>query len=265
MESVRPAPAPSFRRCAGLCACIVGLVVPVSPSSAHAGDDAPPEGFVALFNGRDLTGWRVPQGDGGHWKVVDGRIDYDARSEARGDKSLWTEKEFGDFVLRVDWRLKEAPYVNRNVPYILPDGSHARDVRGKEMHLAIPDADSGILLRGSANHQVNIWCWPIGSGELMYGLRSSPRTPAELRASLTPRTQADRPVGEWNRFEITVRGDEVKVVLNDKLVIPGARLPGIRTRGPIGLQHHGQKRGDQWTGPPSLVQFRNIFVKELKD
>ncbi len=220
-------------------------------------------GFVSLFNGKDLTGWKVPAGDNGHWKVVDGVIDYDAQSQARGDKSLWSEKEFGDFVLRLDWRLKEAPYVNRYVPYILPDGSHARDYQGQEMHLAIPDADSGILLRGSGNHQVNIWCWPIGSGELMYGLRSDPKTPTELRTSLTPRTQADRPVGEWNRFEITVRGDEVKVVLNDRLVIPGAHLPGLRPRGAIGLQHHGAKRGDRWVGPPSLIQSRNIFIKVL--
>jgi hypothetical protein len=264
MGSVRPAPAPSIRRSAALHAAIVGLLVLVMPA-AHAGDDGPPAGFVPLFNGRNLSGWKVPEGDGGHWKVVEGVIDYDAQSEARGDKSLWSEKAFGDFVLRIDWRLKEAPYLNQYVPYILPDGSHARDYRGQEMHLSIPDADSGILLRGSGNHQVNIWCWPIGSGELMYGLRSDQKTPSELRTSLTPRTQADKPVGEWNRFEITVRGDTVKVVLNDKLVIPGARLPELRATGPIGLQHHGLKRGEKWTGPPSLIQYKNIFIKDLKD
>jgi hypothetical protein len=168
-------------------------------------------------------------------------------------------------VLRLDWRLKEAPYVNRYVPYILPDGSHALDYQGKEMHLSIPDADSGILLRGSGNHQVNIWCWPIGSGELMYGLRSDPKTPTELRSLLTPRTQADRPVGDWNRFEITVRGDSVKVFLNNRLVIPGARLPGLASRGRIGLQHHGRKRDGKWVGPPSLIQFKNVFIKKLDD
>src|ERR671915_284466 len=70
-----------------------------------------PEGFVPLFNGRDFTGWRVPEGDNGHWKVVDGVIDYDAQSEAPGDKNLWTDRKFGDFVLRIDWRIKETPYV----------------------------------------------------------------------------------------------------------------------------------------------------------
>ncbi len=49
---------------------------------ARAADPTPPAGFVALFNGKDLTGWSVPEGDGGHWKVADGVIDYDAQSEA---------------------------------------------------------------------------------------------------------------------------------------------------------------------------------------
>ncbi len=230
---------------------------------ALAVENQPPPGFVALFNGRDFTGWKVPEGDGGHWRVVDGVIDYDAESAANGDKSLWTERTFGDFVLRLDWRLKEAPYQNRHVPYILPDGSHARDHLGRERQLVIPDADSGVFLRGSSDHQVNIWCWPIGSGELMYGLRADPTTPADLRTLLTPRTQADRPVGEWNRFEITVRGDSTRVILNDRVVIPGVRLPGLPARGPIGLQHHGAKRDGQWVGPPSLIQYRNVFLRPI--
>ena len=148
------------------------LVLSLS-TAVRAADNEPPPGFTALFNGRDLSGWKVPEGDGGHWKVVDGAIDYDVQSEARGDKSLWLEREFGDFEPHVDWRIKEAPYTNPNVPYILPDGTHARDIVGKELKLALPDADSGIYLRGSGTYQVNIWCWPIGSGE-----RNFPRSEA---------------------------------------------------------------------------------------
>jgi hypothetical protein len=240
------------------------LLVLALPLAAYPADNEPPPGFVALFNGRDLSGWKVPEGDGGHWKVIDGVIDYDAQSEAKGrSRDLWTERDFGDFVLLVDWRLKEAPYINRNVPYILPDGTHARDIYGNELHLSLPDADSGILLRGSGRHQINIWCWPIGSGE-MYGIRTNPSTPPELRAAVTPRMQADKPVGEWNRFQITVRGNDVAVVLNDKPVIPGATIPNLPARGRIGLQHHGGKKNGTWTGPPSLIQFKNIFIKELQ-
>jgi hypothetical protein len=73
-------------------------------TSLLAAPEAPPPGFTAIFNGKDLSGWRIPAGDNGHWRVVDGVIDYDAESEAAGEKHLWTEKEYGDFTLRVDWR-----------------------------------------------------------------------------------------------------------------------------------------------------------------
>ena len=82
-----------------------------------------PAGFVSLFNGKDFTGWKVPAGDNGHWKVVDGVIDYDAQSEAAGDKNLWSNAEYGDFVLHLEWRIKETPYINPNVPIIRLDGT----------------------------------------------------------------------------------------------------------------------------------------------
>src|SRR5262249_52748098 len=141
---------------------LLALLAPL----ASADDRPPPEGFVSLFNGKDLSGWTVPAGDGGHWKVVDGVIDYDAESQAPGDKALWSQAEYRDFVLLIDWRLKEAPFINKNVPYILPDGTHAKDVNGKQLRLPLPDADSGVYVRGDGRFQTNIWCWPIGSGEL---------------------------------------------------------------------------------------------------
>jgi type 1 glutamine amidotransferase len=210
-----------------------------------------------------LTGWKIPEGDGGHWKVSDGVIDYDAGSEARGDKALWGEVEYRDFILQIDWRLKEAPFINKNIPYILPDGTHAKDINGKELKLALPDADSGVYLRGSGRFQTNIWCWPIGSGEL-YSIRMDPKTSPELRAAVTPSTQADKPVGQWNHFEITVRAKTVQVALNGKTVISGATIPDLPDAGRIALQHLGSKNKDgAWAGPPSLVQFKNIYIKAL--
>jgi type 1 glutamine amidotransferase len=232
-------------------------------SLAWAGDDPQSEGFVPLFNGKDLSGWKLPDGDNGHWKVVDGVIDYDAGSEAAGDKNLWTEREYGDFVLRIDWRLKEAPFINKSIPYILPDGTHARDVSGKELRLPLPDADSGVFLRGDGRFQANIWCWPIGSGEI-FSVRTDPKTPPDVRAAVTPRHQADKPVGEWNHFEITARGKTVTIVLNGTTVIPVATIPDLPAKGRLALQHHGSKnKQGEWTGPPSLIQFKNVWIKEL--
>lgn len=221
-----------------------------------------PAGFTSLFNGKDFAGWTVPEGDNGHWKVIDGVIDYDAQSEGKGDKCLWSEKEFGDFVLHVEWRIKETPYINPHVPIILPDGSHKLDEHGKEIQQAIPDSDSGIYLRGNSKSQVNIWCWPIGSGEV-YGYRMDKKMPPAVRAGVTPKRKADKPIGQWNFFDIMMTGDRLTVILNGQRVIENAELPGVPARGKLALQHHGGKKNGQWIGPPSLVQFRNLAIKEL--
>ena len=232
------------------------VLVALSSPVAGAGD------FVSLFNGHDLAGWKIPAGDNGHWRVVDGVIDYDAESEAAGDKSLWSERSFGDFTLKTDWRIKSTPYINPAVPIIRFDGTHKKDASGREIRISVPDSDSGIYLRGSSKSQVNIWCWPIGSGEV-YGYRMDTSMPTAVRAGVTPKRNADRDIGQWNTFEITMRGDRLTVVLNGEEVISNAQLPGIDARGPIALQHHGSKKDGVWTGPPSLVQFRNISVREL--
>jgi Domain of Unknown Function (DUF1080) len=239
---------------------IVAVMTLLTLSVASATQDP---GFTSLFNGKDLTGWKVPAGDNGHWKVVDGVIDYDAESEApANDKSLWSEREFANFVLRVDWRIKSTPYINPGVPIILPSGLHKKDADGKEIRMSVPDSDSGIYLRGNSKAQVNIWGWPIGSGEV-YGYRMDDKMPPEVRAGVTPKRIADRDIGAWNTFEITMRGDRLTVVLNGQEVISNAQLPDVPARGPIALQHHGSKKGGVWTSPPSLVQFRNISIKEM--
>ena len=222
----------------------------------------PPAGFVSLFNGRDLTGWKVPEGDNGHWKIVDGVIDYDAESQAPKDKNLWSEKFYKDFTLRVDWRIKSTPFRNKNARIVMPDGSEKKDENGKVILIDVPDSDSGIFLRGSGKAQVNIWGWPVGSGEF-YGYRNDMKMPPEVRAGATPKVNADKNIGEWNTFEITVKGDRVTVVLNGKTVVENAQLPGLPAEGPIALQHHGTVRDGKYLGPPSLMQFRNIYIKEL--
>ncbi len=222
------------------------------------------EGFVSLFNGQDLTHWIVPEGDGGHWKVVDGVIDYDACSEAPGkDKNLWTAKEYGDFTLKIDWRLKQTTGLYP-MPVVLPDGTHKLDDQGKEIKIPTPNADSGIYLRGVGKSQINIWCWPIGSGEV-YGYRMDKTMPPEVRGGVTPKVKADKPVGEWNTFHITMKGDRLTVVLNGQTVIDKAQLPGVPALGKLGLQHHGGKnpKTGELSPASSLIQFRNISIKEL--
>jgi hypothetical protein len=115
----------------------------------------------------------------------------------------------------------------------------------------IEEHDSGIYLRGNTKSQVNLWNWPVGSGEI-YGYRIDKAMPAEVKAAATPKLHADRPIGEWNRAMITLKGDRLSVSLNGRVVIDNAQLPGVPAQGPIGLQHHG-----------SAIDFANIWVKEL--
>jgi hypothetical protein len=218
--------------------------------------------WQSLFNGRDFSGWVLPAGEKTSWKVIDGVIDCEALDEPSISKDLWSEKEFGDFVLRLEWRLKDTPFLNAHVPIVRPDGTHQKNAQGKEIRIAVPDGDSGIYLRGTSKAQVNIWAWPVGSGEV-YGYRMDSSMPAEVRAGVTPRMMADNHIGEWNSFEITMKGDKLTVVLNGKTVIENALLPGIPAKGKIALQHHGSMADGKWNSAPSLVQFRNIYIREL--
>jgi hypothetical protein len=242
---------------------LTGVVCTLGLVATPVAQGTPPAGFVSIFNGKDLTGWKIPEGDGGHWKVLDGVIDYDAGSQAK-DKNLWSVKSYKNFELMIDWRIKEVPYISKNMKIVMPDGTNKKDAQGREINLVAPDSDSGIIPRGFGKAQFNIWNWPVGSGE-MYGYRTWDKATPEIRRNATPRMNADKNIGEWNTYHITVVGSTVQCVLNGQTVIPKWTLPDLPAEGPIGLQHHGGPKGPDgnYTGIPALLQYRNIYVKEL--
>lgn len=186
----------------------------LAAAAIGAGDstpNTPPEGFVALFNGKDLTNWSEESGAKEHWTARDGVLHYDGKGD-----SLRTAKDYGDFEMFVDWKIG-------------------------------PKGDSGIYLRGKP--QVQIWDDPVGSGGL-YNNKVNPSKPTKV---------ADKPVGEWNTFHITMRGDRVTVVLNGEKVVDDIPLENwpdykdpLPKAGKIELQHHGNP-----------LEFRNIYIKEL--
>jgi predicted O-methyltransferase YrrM len=190
-----------------------------------ASDNTPPKGFEVLFNGKDFTGWQAGRGKPEseaekaewqqHWKVDGGIMRFDGQG-----LDLWTGRKFKDFALMVDWRFPKP-------------------------------GDSGIYLRGQAKSQVNIWCDNMGSGEV-WGYRTDQKQPEEVRKACMPLKKMDKPVGEWNTFVITMKGDRLTVELNGEVVIKGAQLPGVPPEGEIALQRHG-----------SPVEFRNIYIKAL--
>lgn len=204
---------------------------------AMAADNTPPPGFVALFNGKDLSGWKGLVADPkkraamkpeelaeaqkkadesmrAHWKVVDNALEFDGKGD-----SLCTAKDYGDFEMYVDWKILD---------------------RG----------DSGIYLRGSP--QVQIWDpnqWHIGSG----GLYNNQKNPSK------PLKQADKPIGQWNSFHIKMVGEKVTVWLNDELVVDDVVLENYWERdkpiyptGQIELQNHG-----------NFLWFKNVYLREI--
>ncbi|HCR29813.1 MAG TPA: DUF1080 domain-containing protein [Opitutae bacterium] len=221
------------------------------------------DGWVSLFDGESFAGWEMKSEIAERiWSIKDGVIDCSPFQGGKDDKHLWSTNEYRDFELHVEWRIKELKGIY-NTPTVLPDGSYLLDANGERVINPSPGADSGIYLRGSNKSQINIWAWDIGSGEV-YGYRHNQKDP-EIRAGVTPKTKADKPIGEWNAFHITMKGDRLTVVLNGETVLNKARLPDVPESGPIALQHHGGYNEEQgvWNGASSLVQFRNIKIKEL--
>jgi hypothetical protein len=214
-----------------------------------------PEGFVPLFNGKDLAGWWGAKTEDPekwlnltpdefqakwensqkdikkHWSVQSGELVNDGNG-----LFLTSEKNYGDFELLVDYK-------------------------------TVAGADSGIYLRGVP--QIQIWDttkkggkWKLGADKGSGGLWNNGKAGVPGR---DPLVLADNPFGQWNKFHITMKGNVVTVILNNKLVVDEAplinywdrktpiekRRPIIST-GPIQLQTHGGE-----------IRWRNLYIKEL--
>jgi hypothetical protein len=211
------------------------------------------QGYVPLGPDDSLDQWQLEPWHEGHWVARDGVVDYDGEGEHRRfqKNSLWTKKKYGDVQLYAEWRLPAEPTTKPH-PIVLFNGDFLLDDSGQRITRPRQDAgDSGILLRGTLKCQANIWCQELGSGEVN-GYRTDRKMPQEVRRASIPIKKADRPLGEWNTFQITLRHDRMQIELNGEAVIDVV-LPGLPATGAIGLQHHGDP-----------VQFRKLWVKEFE-
>lgn len=213
----------------------------VSKLTAHLIDLPYDNGFVNLFNGKDLTGWkglvmnpiaRAKMSDSAlkaaeqkanekmknDWIAKDGLLVF----TGHGD-NLATEKKYADFEMYVDWKITEK-------------------------------GDAGIYLRGSP--QVQIWDTSrrevgaqVGSGGLYNNIKNQSK----------PLVVADNKIGDWNNFHIIMKGAEVTVYLNGVLVTDNITLENfwdrkspIFPKEQIELQAHG-----------TYVAYRNIYIREI--
>ena len=211
-------------------------------------DDAPPAGFTALFNGKDLAGWR-----GGdtfdHRKLLEMPEDQRAAKIAEWTKTM-TEH----------WRAEGGELINDGKGAYLATEKSYGDIELLIDYKTVAKADSGIYLRGTP--QVQIWDstekakFAIGADKGSGGLFNNNAVAGKDAAML-----ADKPFGEWNHFRIIQIGARTTVYLNDKLVVNHARMenfwekdrkvPLLRS-GAILLQTHGGE-----------IRWRNVFVREI--
>ncbi len=204
-------------------------VAPVTPAA----------GFVPLFNGKSLAGWFVESGEQRHWMVRDGEIMAKSRGAAF-ENFLLTEKEYADYVLRLEFTLAEGAR----------SGVAVRAVRG-ETRSDMGEAAKPLHPLLKLSDPVQFPADPTGT---TYWVRDG-------QMHVVPMTPADQHPG-WNQLEMEVRGQTLVARVNGKQVVdltllpsaePAPFAPGLsRPKGHIGLQAH---RG--------YARFRNIVVKEL--
>lgn len=222
---------------------LFGLLFLAAPLQA---EDSKP---VTLYNGKDLAGWR---GQGMHdpkqWndmkaedrekKQAQYNEDMNKHWKAEGEEIindgkgvyLTTDKDYGDFILELEWKMMK------------------------------PNGDSGIYLRGYP--QVQIWD-PANPAEKKNGADKGSGAlwnNSNAKNGKFPLVVADKPIGEWNKMKIEMRGENVTITMNDQLVVDKATMENYYKRGtpisptgPIQLQTHG-----------SEMRFRNIKLQELK-
>jgi len=201
------------------------------------------EGFIALFNGKDLTGWAItggPKDADKAWSVKDGVIDVTGKPSGSW---LRSEKTYKDFILRLDYK-------------IASKGNSGIFLRALEKG---NPAYSGMEIQVSGDDPNR--APSVGSNGALYGAIAPTTSPLKL--------------GEWNQVELELRGmhfterqNGVTVMdarlddraLNERLAAPAGKKPADKNRnlterapeGFIGLQNHG-----------SPIQFRNIRIKPL--
>jgi hypothetical protein len=190
------------------------------------------KGFKSLFDGSTLTGWKLMAGKGDGYGVTNGVI-YCSKG---GGGNLLTERDFGDFILRLEYKLE--PGGNNGIGIRAPMDEEDAAYAGMEIQ----------VLDDKAPKHATIKPWQFNGS--IY--------------NVVPAKNGTPKIGEWNNYEITARGRKIKVVLNGRTIVDADlndvhdeetihKHPGIfRERGHVGFLGHND-----------YVEFRNIRIKEL--
>lgn len=189
--------------------------------------------FVSLFNGKNLDGW---VGNKQSYQAKDGMIVIEPKGGGGGN--LFTEKEYGNFILRFEFQL--TPGANNGLGIHAPLEGDAAYV-GKELQILDSEHEIYANLETYQYH---------GS---VYGV-----IPAK-RGFL-------KPIGEWNQQEVIVEHPKIKIVLNGTTILEGDYLEASKNGTLDKKDHPGLQRSSGhigFLGHGDVVHFRNIRIKEL--
>jgi len=206
-----------------------------APAVEPSGLKPDAQGWITLFDGKSLDAFQKPAAD--KWKVVDGVLTWE-----KGCGNIWTKDKFGDFILDVEFKCEK-------------------------------NTNSGVFLRSDVGEKN----WLQGSFEIQVAAppgdgKANKHSTGALYDCLAPSVFAEKPVGEWNHMVITFKGNNLKIVLNDKPIIDanlddwkdaGMNPDGTKNKfktaykdmvkvGYLGLQDHG-----------APVYYRSVKVKPL--
>jgi hypothetical protein len=191
---------------------------------------------VRLFNGRDLTGWTAvsDQKDADPartWSVAGGVL----KCSGKPVGYLRTDREFADYVLTLEWRWPVGTEGGNNGVLVHASKPRALGIWPKSIEVQLHAGNAGDL-------------WVIGT-ELDVPDKAR-RKEGRRHKNLTD--NSEKPIGEWNRMEITCKGDTLRVKVNADLVNEATHC--TVARGAIGLQSEGVP-----------IEFRNIMLTPLKN
>ena len=193
-----------------------------------------PPTAIQLFNGRDLSGWTCDLSADGVkmedvWSVADGVL----RCKGEPSGVLRTVDEYGDYVLGVEWRWPPGTEGGNNGVLVHASTPRTLGIWPKSIEVQLAKDNAGDF-------------WIIGT-ELDVENEQARR---QDRRHLNLTDDSEKPLGEWNRIEITCKGNEVIVLVNGVLVNHATNCNV--TRGAICLQSEG-----------ALIEYRNIVLKPL--
>ena len=206
---------------------LAGLALVLANAPTGAADEKKDEGWVQLFNGKDLTGWKVHPRDSARWEARDGLL-----VGSGGTGHLFSERgDYKNFRYRVEAMIND----HGN------SGQYFRTTFG-------PGFPKGYEAQINSTHRD-----PIKTGSLYPAF--DPKLPKEKRDKILVLKMLVRP-NEWFTQEVIARGNHIVIKVNGKTTVDFVDEKNTYTKGHFALQQHD---------PKSVVKFRKIEVKELPD